>query len=88
MVHIWQKALLQMQNKFKKSSITLGFLVFIIFEDLSLLFSNLKVCQKQVRSLYVGLNLEEVVNILDIVDLNQLLQNIILMVKKIGCICT
>ena len=48
----------------------LGFLVFIIFEDLSLLFSNLKVCQKQVRSLCVGLNLEEVVNILDIVDLN------------------
>ena len=40
-VHMWQKASLKMQNRFTKLINTLGFFVFIIFEDLSLLFSNL-----------------------------------------------
>ena len=50
-VHIWQKALLQMQNKFTKLINTLGFFVFIIFEDQSLVFSNLMVCQRSGKML-------------------------------------
>ena len=50
-VHVWQKALLQMQNKFTKLINTLGFFVFIIFEDLSLLFSNLMVFQRSGKML-------------------------------------
>ena len=49
--HTWQKALLQMQNKFTKLINTLGIFVFIIFEDLSLLFSNLMVCQRSGKML-------------------------------------
>ena len=45
-VHMCQKALLQMQNKFTKPINTLGFFVFIIFEDFSLLFSELMVYQR------------------------------------------
>ena len=48
-VHIWQKALLQ--NKFTKLINTLSFFVFIIFEDLSVLFSNLMVCQRSGKML-------------------------------------
>ena len=50
-VHIWQKALLQMQNKFTKLINTLDFFVYIIFEDLSLLFSNDLVCQRSGKML-------------------------------------
>ena len=50
-VHIWEKALLQMRSKFTKLINTLGFFVFIIFEDLSLLFSNLMVCQRSGKML-------------------------------------
>ena len=50
-VRIWQKALLQMQTKFTKLINTLGFFVFIIFQDLGVLFSNLMVCQRSVKML-------------------------------------
>ena len=39
-VHTWQKSLLQMQNKFTKLINTLGFFVFIIFEDLIFVFQS------------------------------------------------